>query len=121
MRLNYYCFPDTVDAQTRFENGAEPLGDGGGCALGIEECEGCPHFCDERPANDYDWRECPHATVTDAGDTLGGISITRAKQLLRQFGGSAYTQHIERDGGVFETTEIKLGGNNSRHKYNRHL
>ena len=54
-------------------------------------------------------------------DTVGSITITRAKALLRQFDGSAWTNHIERDGGVFETTEIKLKGNNSRHKYNRHL
>jgi hypothetical protein len=111
MCLNYYCFSTMVDAQTRFENGAEPLGNGGGgCALGIEDCEGCCHFCDERPANNYDWRECPNATVTDAGHTVGGISVTRAKALLRQFGGAAYTQRFDRDGGLAETTEIRLGG-----------
>ena len=31
------------------------------------------------------------------------------------------TEHIERDGGVFEVTDITLNGNNSRFKYNRHL
>lgn len=50
-----------------------------------------------------------------------GISVTHAKQLLRERGGKAWTEHCERDGGVFEVTPIKLGGNNSRFKYNRHL
>ncbi len=54
-------------------------------------------------------------------DTLGGISITRAKQLLRRYGGSAWTEHCERDGGVFEVSEITLTGNNSQFTYNRHL
>jgi len=114
MRLNYYRFPDTVDAQTRFQNGADPTGERGCTANPHGDCFDCPH-------HEGNWYDCPHATVTDAGDTVGGITITHAKQLLRQFGGSAWTNHIERDGGVFETTEIKLTGNNSRHKYNRHL
>lgn len=54
-------------------------------------------------------------------DTIGGISVTHAKQLLRAFGGTAWTEHIDRDGGCFEVTEIRLNGNNSRFKYNHHL
>ena len=41
--------------------------------------------------------------------------------LLKQYGGSAWTEHCERDGGCFEVTEIKLKGNNSRFRYNHHL
>lgn len=48
-------------------------------------------------------------------------SITMAKKLLKMFGGNAYTRHIDRDGGVFEVTPIMLKGNNSRHRYNKHL
>jgi len=113
MRLHYYRFPNTVGAQTRFVNGASAIG-GGECEFDRESCEGCPE-CAEG------WNQCPRFLVTDAEDTLSGISITAAKKLLRQFGGAAWTAHIDRDGGVFETTEIKLAGNNSRHKYNRHL
>jgi len=119
MRLHYYRFPDTVDAQTRFMNGAAAI-DGGTCGLGRwsapshESCRGCPE-CEDG------WSECPRFLVTDAEDVVGGISITAAKTLLRQFGGAAWTEPIERDGGVFETTAITLTGNNSRHKYNRHL
>ena len=78
-----------------------------------QSCEGCP--------TGLAWWDCPHATVEDAEDILSGITIMAAKNLLRQFGGAAWTCHCERDGGCFETTEIKLTGNNSRHKYNRHL
>ncbi len=49
------------------------------------------------------------------------MSITNAKKLLRKQGGVAWTEHYDRDGGLFETSEIKLEGNNSRFKYNRHL
>lgn len=52
---------------------------------------------------------------------LGGISVTTAKKLLRQYGGTAWTEHCERDGGGFEVTPITLAGNNSRFKYNHHL
>lgn len=51
----------------------------------------------------------------------GGYSITVVKKLLKKFGGYGYTCHCERDGGCFETSEIKLKGNNSRFKYNHHL
>ena len=54
-------------------------------------------------------------------NTIMGCSITTAKKLLKQYGGIAWTDHCERDGGVFETTEITLKGNNSRFKYNHHL
>ena len=114
MRLNYYRFPETVDAQTRYQHGADPIGERGCTANPDGDCPGCPH-------HEGNWHDCPFATVEDAEDIISGIKITAAKALLRQFGGSAWTNHIERDGGVFETTQITLTGNNSRHKYNRHL
>ena len=52
---------------------------------------------------------------------LGGVSVTTAKKLLRKYGGSAWTEHIDRDGGCFEVTQITLTGNNSHFKYNHHL
>ena len=48
-------------------------------------------------------------------------NISFAKKLLRAIGGNAYTQHFDRSGGLFETTPIRLTGNNSRHHYSRHL
>jgi len=50
-----------------------------------------------------------------------GCTVTYAKKLLRMFGGCAWTDHCERDGGVFEVTDITLSGNNSKFKYNHHL
>ena len=58
---------------------------------------------------------------TPDDNVLGGISVTHAKKLLREHGGAAWTDHIDRDGSSFEVTEIKLTGNNSRFKYNHHL
>lgn len=48
-------------------------------------------------------------------------SISFAKKMLRRIGGTACTQHFDRDGGLIETTPIRLTGNNSRHYYCRHL
>jgi hypothetical protein len=48
-------------------------------------------------------------------------SIRTAKAMLKKYGGYAWTEHYERDGGLMETSEITLNGNNSRFKYNRHL
>jgi hypothetical protein len=54
-------------------------------------------------------------------EDAGGYSVTQVKQFIRKFGGGGYTLHIDRDGGVFETSTIELTGNNSKFKYNRHL
>lgn len=54
-------------------------------------------------------------------DVISGCSVSYAKQMLKLYGGSAWTEHIDRDGGCFEVTEIRLGENNSRFKYNHHL
>ena len=58
---------------------------------------------------------------SDKSESEEGISISEAKTLLKEKGGSACTFHIDRDGCVFETTPIKLNQNNSVHKYNKHL
>jgi hypothetical protein len=115
MRLNYYEFPESVDAHTRFINGASSLK--AECLVGGTSSQGCPHL----PEDAYGCKECPKFHCIEAETVLGGISVTEAKKLLRVFGGNAWTEHCERDGGVFEVTEIKLQGNNSRFKYNRHL
>ena len=58
---------------------------------------------------------------TPDDNVIEGCSVTFAKKLLKEHGGAAWTEHIDRDGGCFEVTEIKLKGNNSRFKYNHHL
>ena len=57
----------------------------------------------------------------DQGENVTCCCVSWAKKMLKEYGGVAWTEHIERDGGCFEVTEIKLKGNNSRFKYNRHL
>lgn len=49
------------------------------------------------------------------------LSITEIKKLIKKQGGYGYTEHYERDGTLFDVTEIELKGNNSNFKYNRHL
>lgn len=69
-------------------------------------------------------KETPEQVLIENGAddyVIGGCSVTTAKKLLKKYGGSAWTEHLERDGGCFEVTEIKLTGNNSRFKYNHHL
>jgi hypothetical protein len=41
-----------------------------------------------------------------------GISITEAKKQLRKKGGRAFTAFFDRNGGLLETREIDLKGNN---------
>jgi len=94
MRINEYIFPESVPDNVRWHEGAEGI-DGYG--------------------------EGKEAVCTKAGLVVSGITITRCKQLMRKYGGHAYTRHIERDGSEFGTTEIRLKGNNSSHAYNHHL
>lgn len=47
--------------------------------------------------------------------------VSTIKKLMKLFGGDGFTEHYERDGGLFETTPILLKGNNTKFKYNRHL
>lgn len=48
-------------------------------------------------------------------------SVKRIKELIKKYGGSGRIEHYDRSGGCFEVTPIKIKGNNSKHKYNRHL
>ena len=104
MRLNYYRFPDDAPVAAMIENGCEGIRTDGRTVHWWNIDEGV---------------SLVGVTVTDK--TLEGIRISKAKELLKQYGGSAWTEHCERDGGCFEVTEIKIKGNNSRFKYNHHL
>ena len=112
MRINYYKFPEGIGPNTRYKNGA--CHKDGDCDIGKEDCRGCS-VCKAG------WSECVHFICTEAEDIVCGCTVTEAKRLLREFGGRAWTEHCERDGGVFEVTDIALAGNNSKFKYNHHL
>ncbi len=103
MRLNFYQFPEDSDQMDRFKEG---------CPVILKT--GSEIYPDSIPADKW-------PLIDHIGYGLCGVSITHAKQLLKKYGGHAWTEHCERDGGVFEVTEIKLTGNNSRFKYNHHL
>lgn len=52
------------------------------------------------------------------------MSIRNAKKLLKKEGGQAWAEHYERDGTLFEVTEINLENNSNTTygaKYNNHL
>ena len=105
MRINYYVFPKELTARQRYAAYEEIFG-------GNE---------------DWNWRRVVANNTPDElvdkwyPSVIEACSVTTAKKLLRKFGGSAYTQHFERDGGLIGTTQIELKGNNSKFKYNHHL
>lgn len=103
MRINYYKFPEGTDENILLENG---------CAIICKD--GRTVYADNIPDEH-------RAEVDYIAREISGITVTFAKELLKTFGGSAITRHFDRDGGLFETTEIRVNKNNSTHKYNRHL
>ena len=103
MRLHYYRFPENTPEETKLAEG---------CAVILKT--GREIYVDHIPDDRRPLVDC-------VDDTLGGLSITHVKNLIKTYGGTGWTEHCERDGSVFEVTEIKLAGNNSRFKYNHHL
>lgn len=103
MRLNYYRFPEGSDQMVRFREG---------CAVILKS--GSEIYPESIPEDKW-------PLIDRIDDTIGPLTVTAAKRLLRTYGGSAWTEHYERDGTLFETTDITLTGNNSRFKYNHHL
>lgn len=102
MRITYYYFPDSLPLDERISAYL--------AASGVKL----------DMADRFD--RCRFRTISEeVGSGRIAVSITIAKRLLRSIGGEAETHHIERDGTVFEVTPVRLVGNNSRHKYNRHL
>lgn len=72
----------------------------------------------ESPVKTHD---CPYCQALELANEPIACSISQAKAWLKERGGTAFTRHRERDGTCFEVTPIVLKGNNSSHKYNRHL
>lgn len=99
MRFTYYTFPLSFTAREQYE---------------ILKKEGLT--CLPPPP--------PNLSDDEIYRILGGrylCSITTAKKMIRKYGGYGYTEHYDRNGTLFESTEIKIKGNNSRFRYNRHL
>ena len=102
MRITYYYFPDSMPTEERISAYL--------AASGVKL----------DMSDKFD--RCRYRTISEeVRDGRIAVSITIAKKLLRSIGGEAETHHIERDGTVLEVTPVRLVGNNSRHKYNRHL
>lgn len=97
MRLNYYRFPEGTPDDVMIENG----------------CQETRCWLDDKTQE--------IRTETRLTDTIGGLTVTAVKQLIKKYGGTGWTEHLERDGGCFEVTQITLSGNNSRFTYNHHI
>lgn len=105
MRINYYRFPDDATEESM-------------CAAG---CEATLKDGSHQILGDYNVYLSHKDEVDSIDHTIGGLSVTSVKAYIAQYGGIGWTCHCERDGSLFETSEIKLNGNNSRFKYNHHL
>lgn len=102
MRISYYKFPDEIPESVLLENGCYIITKNGDEILADSIPNDKRHLVD-------------HIDHTVSG------KISWIKKMMKQYGGIGWTEHIERDGGCFEITEIKLTGNNSQFKYNHHL
>lgn len=111
MRINYYRFPETVEAAIRAKEGCDILQ--AHCNLNLD-CAHCSRHNGPIP-------ECPNFIVDDADDILEGITLTAVKNLMKKYGGSGTICHYDRYGSLLETSPITLKGNNSQFKYNHHL
>lgn len=100
MRTSYYRLPQELSAREQYR---------------ILKAEGFAVPSTEPPQNMTDEQ------ILEVIDINHICKVSEAKRMLKKYGGCAWTEHYERDGGLFETSEITLTGNNSRFKYNRHL
>jgi len=58
------------------------------------------------PENAAELAGCPQ-------DTEGGYKVSSVKALIKKYGGSGYSLHCDRDGGVQDTSEITVKGSNA--------
>ena len=102
MRLHYYKFPQDTPEDVLLRNG---------CCIVLKN--------GNQVYKEYISEE--HRAEVDYIDLAVSGTITYVKSMIRQYGGTGWTEHIDRDGSCFEVSEIKLSGNNSYFKYNKHL
>lgn len=103
MRVTYYTFPEEVSPAD--------------CISAYLKAKGWTPDMNDR-ADKVHYRNLKQK-IEEYGEIECSVSF--AKKLLRAIGGNAYTQHFDRSGCLFETTPIRLTGNNSQHHYSRHL
>ncbi len=103
MRLSYYKFPEGTDEKILLENG---------CPVILKN--GSSTYVDSIPDERRN-------EVNYVSTICGPASITWIKNAMKKWGGSGFTEHYDRDGGMFEVSEIILKGNNSTFTYNHHL
>ena len=65
-----------------------------------------------------------HCYKKDEESDVEVVRLSTAKRLIKEYGGVAWTEHYDRNGGLFEVTPIKLENNRGvayNVRYNRHL
>ena len=102
MRSTYYVFPDDMPIRDCYDAWAK----------GTEGYEPPPSdMTDEEVERDFPRRQF--------------CTVTKCKKMMKKYGGYGYTEHVDRDGSMFEVTYIKAKGNNAKTtygaKYNRYL
>ena len=102
MRLTYYRFPEGTPESILLEHGC-----------GVLLKNGREIYPDTIPDE--------RRAMVESIDHTINCRVSEAKKLKKAYGGAAWTEHIDRDGGCFEVSEVTLTGNNSRFKYNHHL
>lgn len=111
MRINYYEFPEGTPASVMIAEGC----------VGYRESDNrLAHWLDVGEA--FTAEELDGFTVEDR--RLSAIKVSKAKQLLKLYGGKAWTAHSERGGGMFDVTPIIVGSNRKAAygcTYSRHL
>lgn len=126
MRINYYRFPENTPVDVLAQHGCT-LWFGPGVEITFrdgtkytttEKIDFTPHEGNNYGADEIEkYRDL----FLYAEDTIGGLTVTTVKNLMKEYGGCGWTCHCDRSGGCFEVTDIKLSGNNSKFKYNVHL
>lgn len=104
-RRNFYRFPEDMEITKE---------------MAVEDGEEHTEYGYPKDLGWFDRGEEAGCYDFTASRTLEG-KVSTIKKLMKMFGGHGFTEHYERDGGLFETTPILLKGNNTKFKYNRHL
>lgn len=141
MRLNTYVFPENTNEKDMFLNNMSfeinPFVDNfgnewkGECnaenvckrfnCIGLLKVNDVYEITEEDYEKAYELCKKLNIIKQFAERKIDGVSVTFVKNMIKKYGGYGLTYHIDRDGSVFETSEIRLNRNNSSHKYNQHL
>lgn len=97
MRFNGYTFPADISDDIKVANG---------CKVHLKTGGTCTPCCDVIPD---DKREL----IDSVESTVYGLTVSRVKELMKEYGGYGWSDFTERDGTVYSSTPIILKGRNT--------